>query len=37
MFSDISALPRLDTVEVVPEAIIDRRLVKKGDSAVTKF
>ena len=37
VFSDISALPRLDTVEVVPEAIIDRRLVKKGDSAVTKF
>lgn len=36
VFSDISALPRLDTEEVLPEAILNRRLVKKDDAAITQ-
>ena len=36
VFSDIPAIPPLDTVDVVPERILDRRLVKKGDTAITQ-
>ena len=33
---DLVAIPHLDTLEVIPELILDRRLVKKGDSAITQ-
>jgi hypothetical protein len=36
VFIDIPTLPALDVVDVVPESILNRRLVKKGDSAVTQ-
>ena len=36
VFADVTAIPHLDTLEVIPELILDRRLVKKGDSAITQ-
>lgn len=34
MYSDISTLTHLDTATLKPEAILERRLVKKGNTAV---
>ena len=36
VFDDVSVIPNLDTMDVFPELILDRRLVKKGSSAVTQ-
>lgn len=34
IYSDISTLVNLTTVDLQPEAILDRRLVKKGNNAI---
>lgn len=36
VFSDLKQLPQLDAVNIVPERILDRRMVKKGNSAITQ-
>jgi hypothetical protein len=37
IFSSLLDVPALDVLEVVPERILDRRLVKKGNVAVTQI
>jgi hypothetical protein len=34
VFKDLPTLPALDTMETEPEAVLDRRLMKKGNSSV---
>jgi hypothetical protein len=34
VFADLPKLPSLDTVDTTPEKILDRRLVKKGNTAI---
>lgn len=34
VFAELPPLPTLDTSETVPEAVLDRRLVKKGNTAI---
>ena len=36
VFEDLAVIPNLDTMDVFPEFITDRRLVKKGNSTVTQ-
>ncbi|WVZ94909.1 hypothetical protein U9M48_040738 [Paspalum notatum var. saurae] len=36
VFSDVSTFVPLDTADVSPEVILDRRLVKKGNQAITQ-
>jgi hypothetical protein len=36
VFADLPNIPMLDTAEPVPERILDRRMVKKGGSAITQ-
>ena len=36
VFADLTAFPSLDTTDVVPQCILDRHLVKKGDTAITQ-
>jgi len=34
VFAELPPVPSLDTSETIPEAVLDRRLVKKGNSAI---
>jgi hypothetical protein len=34
VFSDLPTFPALDTIEVEPEAILDRRMMKRGNAPV---
>jgi len=36
VFSEIPAFPTLDRADVVPQLILHRRLVKKGDTSITQ-
>ncbi|KAK1607032.1 hypothetical protein QYE76_030705 [Lolium multiflorum] len=36
VFTDPPTIPALDTTDTVPERILDRRMVKKGNSAITQ-
>jgi hypothetical protein len=36
MYSSLPDVPTLDILEVAPEMILDRRLVKKGNVAITQ-
>uniref|UniRef100_A0A0A8ZMG0 Uncharacterized protein n=1 Tax=Arundo donax TaxID=35708 RepID=A0A0A8ZMG0_ARUDO len=36
VYAEIPVLPNVEAADIQPEAILDRRLVKKGDSAVTQ-
>jgi hypothetical protein len=36
VFSDLSQCPTLDCVDTAPEAILDRRMMKKGNQAIVQ-
>jgi hypothetical protein len=37
VYSKLSDIPTLDVIDVTPERILDRRLVKKGNVAITQI